>query len=164
MDTLFVTSTLFLIPVNVAAAHGPQNFFLANHVALLAMASWTHHALVHVHGYDATCAYHRIDVALCWSLILHSAALAVTRRARVGFWACLACVVMCYVFGVSANPGYEARGLENWHRHVAHVAMHVSACWGLVVLAATRHRASSTPSRGVAVTDAVSRRRLPASS
>ncbi len=132
MDTLVLSASLFLIPINVAAIKGKYD--LMNIFILLCLTSWAHHSNMHVSGAESI--YDDLDKLMCYYTIYYTFIYAITQCSFtrfVTYCMCLIGVFVSYYF-VHQNSMYTIRGLEHWHIHVSHIAMHGSACLGFLVI------------------------------
>ena len=70
MDILVITSSLFLIPINLASIN--QLYLLMNHMIFLTLTSWAHHSILHINNNYTNNIYDKLDKIACYSIILHS--------------------------------------------------------------------------------------------
>lgn len=127
MDPLIFTASLFIIPLNMAAARG--QYFLMNQLLFVTLTSWAHHAICHSHKYKED-VYHKVDKIAVYTSIIHTAILAIAYDSWL-YWFFLSGIGISYEF-VKRNKHYEMRGLHNWHYQIPHIAMHLSTFAGLI--------------------------------
>ena len=133
MDTLILSSCVFLIPINLAAIR--QCYLTMNILTVLLATSWAHHALAHIKGAHSS-VYDTVDKTMCGVATVYSAwytywYLGGVRQAV--YCVCLGGVFFAYS-RVRVNKWYYTRGLVHWKKHRFHVLMHVSATIGFVVM------------------------------
>lgn len=137
MDTLVYTATLFLIPINIAAYN--KKWILMNVMLLLCLTSWAHHASMHVSGYREKydqSVYDILDEVMCWYAIYYSFMYGLfftTPKQFIIYCICLVGVFISHK-NIVPNPDYTRRGVENWHVHVPHICMHLSALGGFIAV------------------------------
>jgi len=133
MDTLVLSSSLFLIPINIAAVKG--NYVLMNILITLTLSSWAHHSNKHVGAIQASI-YDRFDVFMCYYTIYFTFMYALLLTNVVKFVTIcifIGCVVFMNTY-VQTNEHYYDRGLDNWRYHKHHIAMHVITCIGCIII------------------------------
>jgi hypothetical protein len=132
MDTLVLSASSFLIPINVAAIKGKYD--LMNIYTLLCLTSWAHHSNMHVSGTQSI--YDDLDKLMCYYAIYYTFLYAITQCCFVRFVTYCVCLIGVFIsyYYVHQNSMYTTRGLENWHCHVPHLVMHSSACLGFLVI------------------------------
>ena len=109
MDTLVYTSSLFLIPANLAAIKG--EYVLMNTCIFLTLTSWAHHSNWHVH--PCRTIYCDVDNVACYFTIYFTFMYAILFTSRIQcilYMMSLAGVFYAY-HKVNQNKHYEKRGL-----------------------------------------------------
>jgi len=135
LDTLIYTITLLLIPINLAASTGKYD--LMNIYILLLATSWATHSIWHTSNDPKPTIYCTLDTIMCYVTIAYTfmyAQLYVSSRRSYIYDFCLGLVIFSYLH-IKDNKNYHKRGLENWHHHMYHILMHLSAVTGLSVIA-----------------------------
>ena len=133
MDTLVLSSCMFFIPINLAAIR--RNYVIMNVTILLMVTSWAHHSVAHVKG-KHYCIYDTLDKLACYLVIGTSFIYSMLYNGfyvKILYMICLGNVFYLYS-KVHTNCDYYSRGLFNWHKHKAHLLMHLSACLGLIII------------------------------
>ena len=133
MDTLVYSSSLFLIPANIAAMNG--QYVLMNTLIGLSLTSWAHHSNWQV--CPGRTVYCELDNVMCYFTIYYTFMYAILYSSRwqcALYMVCLSCVFYSY-YNVNKNENYDKRGLSNWRYHKYHILMHVSACIGMTIIA-----------------------------
>jgi hypothetical protein len=138
MDTLVYSSSIFLIPIQLAALK--KEYILMNVIICLLLTSWAHHSNIHFryinntnHIYNdiyTNTIYDDLDVYMCYYAIYYTymyAACFCTPRQCILYLICLFGVFINYYY-VNTNINYLERGITNWKYHINHILMHVSAC------------------------------------
>ena len=125
IDTLIYTSSLFVIPINIAALN--HKFLLMNLYIFLALTSWAHHACRHM-KVKKSCIYDEIDRFACITVFVYifMYTLFYTSLRKFLFTVLgLLCVLVCYYrVSKNRNDSWENRGLKNWKYQKPHIAMH----------------------------------------
>ena len=132
MDTLIYSSSLFLIPINIAAIK--NKYILMNVFIGLLLTSWAHHSNKHIS--DKISIYDSLDNYMCYvaiSITLLYALLYSSSLQIMLYIPCLLFVYLTYQY-VESNINYCKRGLENWDCHVYHILMHIFACLGFITI------------------------------
>ena len=129
MDTLVCTASLLIIPINMAAMKG--QYLIMNQALFLTLTSWAHHAICHTHTFQYD-VYHLVDKIACYTSTIHLIILTLMYEIHL-FWLFLIGVGVTFQY-VKVNGNYSRRGLKNWHYHIPHIFMHLSALGGFVVV------------------------------
>ncbi len=127
LDTLVYTSSLFIIPINIAALN--HKFILMNLYIFLALTSWAHHACRHM-KVPKNCIYDEIDKFACLAVItfgfMYTLFYTTFRKFFITVLGIL-CVVVCYYRSCkNREGGWKNRGIKNWKYHRPHIAMHIA--------------------------------------
>ena len=157
MDTLIYSSSLFLIPIQIAAYK--KEYILMNVYICLLLTSWAHHSNIHIiyninnninnnninnnnnnnsnnNQIYIDSIYDILDTYMCYFSIYYTymyAMLFCTTRQCIIYLVCLFSVFVNYYF-VNKNKNYLTRGITNWHYHIHHILMHISACIGFIAI------------------------------
>jgi len=128
IDTLVYTSSLFVIPINIAALN--HKFLLMNIYIFLALTSWAHHACRHM-KVKKSCIYDEVDrfacITSCVYIIMYTLFYTSLRKFFITV-AGIMCVLICYYrVCKNRNDSWENRGLKNWKYQKPHIAMHLTA-------------------------------------
>jgi len=137
MDTLVYTSSLFLIPINIACCK--QKYILMNIYTLLCLSSWTHHSCIHTQKNNSSntiTIYDDFDKFMCFYAIYYTFVYALLFVSPIQFIMYMICLcIVFYAFShVTQNINYYERGIRNYHFHTYHILMHVAACIGFIVI------------------------------
>ena len=153
MDTLVYSSSIFLIPIQLAAFK--KEYILMNVIICLLLTSWAHHSNIHFRYIDninnnnninsisnnnsteyTDTIYDTLDNYMCYYAIYYTYMYAVffcTPRQCILHLICLFGVFINYYY-VNQNVNYLERGIKNWKYHINHILMHVSACCGFIAI------------------------------
>ena len=148
MDTLVYTSSLFLIPINIACYK--KKYILMNIYILLCLSSWAHHSCIHTNtntnanvnisntiDIDSEhTIYDDFDKIMCYYAIYYTFTYTLTFASPIQFLmyiTCL-CIVFYSYYHVNNNKNYYKRGLINYHLHKYHILMHIAACIGFIII------------------------------
>jgi hypothetical protein len=127
LDTLVYSSSLFIIPINVAALN--SKFLLMNLYIFIALTSWAHHACRHMKTKE--CIYDDIDRFACISLGVFMIFYTFFYKALREFIITIIgifCILLCY-YRVLKNKklAWYNRGIKNWKLQKPHIGMHIAA-------------------------------------
>ena len=128
LDTLVYTSSLFVIPINIAALN--NKLLLMNLYIFLAVTSWAHHACRHMQVKNH-CIYDEIDKLACITLsvfiFLYTLFYTTFRKFIITFCGMI-CIAVCFsrVYK-NREIAIKNRGIHNWKYHKPHIIMHLTA-------------------------------------
>ena len=127
LDTLVYTSSLFVIPINIAAFNG--RLLLMNIYIFLALTSWAHHACRHMKVKN--CIYDEIDKFACVTTGVFLFMYTFFYRSLRTFIVCILatiCIFICYTrIFKNRKVNIKYRGLKNWKYQKPHILMHFIA-------------------------------------
>ena len=135
LETLVYTSSLFIIPINIAAYNG--KYILMNVLLFVTLTSWAHHACRHMNA-SRNCIYDQIDKLACITLCVFGVMYTLFYNSWRKFIVTLIgilLVILCYsrVIKNRENSFYK-RGLDNWKYHKPHIIMHlVAVCTAIYI-------------------------------
>jgi len=127
LDTLIYTSSLFIIPINIAALNG--KLILMNVYIFLALTSWAHHACRHMKVKN--CIYDEIDKFACVTtgvFLFMYTFFYKSLRVFIVYILGTICIFICY-YRIFKNRQVNIthRGLKNWKYQKPHILMHCIA-------------------------------------
>ena len=132
VDTLVLTSSLFIIPINLAAQTGKWD--LMNVFIFLMGTSWVHHSNMHLQVQRQNI-YSKIDVFACYLAIMYTFIWAFLWSHMFYYYlACLSGVTIMHFTDHCDEIYFYKRGLVNYRCHVKHILMHVFACMGFIII------------------------------
>ena len=128
LDTLVYSSSLFIIPINIAALN--SKFLLMNLYLFIALTSWAHHACRHMNVKNH-CVYDEIDKFACITLavfIFLYTLFYTTCRKFIITCCCLISICICFQrIYKNRNFAIKNRGIKNWKYQKPHILMHIIA-------------------------------------
>lgn len=127
LDTLVYTSSLFVIPVNIAAYNG--KFLLMNIYIFIALTSWAHHSCRHMKVQK--CIYDEIDKLACIAsfvyLLMYTLFYTTFRKFFFTFLGCMCILILYYRVTKNRILNWDKRGIKNWKYQKPHILMHMTA-------------------------------------
>ena len=69
MDTLVLTVSMMMIPIQLAARRA--EYAIMNHIILLLCSSWSYHSICHEYKHLSKSVYYYLDKIFCYSLSTH---------------------------------------------------------------------------------------------